>query len=97
MQRKYYLTNFSKFLNVLPAFTFARAIANLLSICLGANIWSCLPSEVLDMQVTPSKLLVSPFPCFCFGNVPPSKASRTFCLPLRSIIAFLRVSPFFIF
>ena len=44
-----------------------------------------------------SKILVSPFPCFTFENIPLSKALRTFCLPLGSIISFLRVSAFFFF
>ena len=38
---------FSKFSDVLPPFTCARAISNLWSICLGVNIWSPSPHFVL--------------------------------------------------
>ena len=38
---------FSKFSDVLPAFTCARAIGNLSSICLGVNILSPCPCIVL--------------------------------------------------
>ena len=36
------LISFSKFSDILPAFTGASAIDNLSSICLGVNILSCL-------------------------------------------------------
>ena len=36
-------------------------------------------------------------PCFLFGKILLSAALRTFCLPWRSIIAFLRVSAFSFF
>ena len=54
----------------------------------------CLQPDTLATQ---SKILFSPFPCFPFGNIPVSKALRTFCLPLKSICAFLRVKAFFSF
>ena len=38
-----YLILFSKFSDVLPAFTFARAIGSLWSICLGVNIFIPFP------------------------------------------------------
>ena len=38
-----FLVSFSKFSDVLPAFTCARAINNLLDICVGVNILSPLP------------------------------------------------------
>ena len=38
-----FLVSFSKFSDVLPAFTCARAINNLLGICVGVNILSPLP------------------------------------------------------
>ena len=53
------LISFSKFSDLLPAFTCARAIGNLQSICLGINIFSC---------VTKSERRVCP--CFSFiGDV----------------------------
>ena len=54
-------------------------------------------SDALVTRATRSKILVSPFPCFPFGNNSLSKALRTFCLTLKSIIAFLRVTSFFSF
>ena len=93
------LISFSKFSDVLPAFTCASAIGNLWKIRLGIHILSCfwfknIRSETLAMQ---SKMLVSSFPCFILGYIPLSKASRTFCFPLRSTIAFLIVSASFLF
>ena len=76
--------SFSKFSYVFPAFTCASAIGNLCSICLGVNILSCL-----------SRILLSSFTCFPFGNISHSKALRMLCLPLRSIIVFLRVIFFY--
>ena len=109
-QHKKYITCliwFSKFSDVLPAFTSASTIGNLWSICLIVHILRCLRSDNLRSKTsttratrplaTRSKILVSPFPCFSFGNIPFSKALRTFCFPLRSIIPFLRVSTFFSF
>ena len=93
------MISFSKFSDVLRAFTCARAIGNLWSIWLGGNILSCLWSVTLrsDTLATRSKILVIPFPYFLFGNIWVSKASRTICLPLKSMIGFLRVSIFFLF
>ena len=85
------LISFSNFSGVLPAFTWANAIGNLWSICLGVNILSCLWLKTL------SKRLLIPFHCFPFGNFPLSKALRSFCFPLRNIIAFLKVIAFFSF
>ena len=84
-----WLISFSKFLDVLPAFTCASAIGNASSVCLGVKILSCLWFKTL------CKIVVRPFPYFLFGKITLSKALRSFCLPLRSIIAFLRVSAFF--
>ena len=88
------LISFSKFSDVLPAFTCANVIVNLWSICLRLNILNCLWSNTV---ATWFKIHVSPFHCFPFGNIPLSKSLKTFCFPLRSIIAFLRVSAFFSF
>ena len=38
-----FLISFNKFSDVLPAFTFAKVIGNLLSICLGVDIFSPFP------------------------------------------------------
>ena len=96
------LISFSNFSDVLPAFACASAIGNLLSICFGVHILNCLwlnnlPSETLATQATRSEILVIPSPCFGFGNISLLKALRTFHLPLRSIITFLRVNAFFFF
>ena len=80
----------NKFSDVLPAFICASTICNFWSIYLGVNILSCLRS---------AKIVSLPFPCVCFpfGNIPFSRSLITFCLPLRSIIAFVRVTSFFLF
>ena len=82
---------FSKFSEGLPAFTCAGAIGNVLSICLGVNIKSWLPSETL---ATPAKILRRPFSCvyFLFGNMPLPNTLRTFWFPSTSIIGILRAS-----
>ena len=60
------LISFSKFSDVLPAFTCARAIGNLSSICLGVNILS----HVAKSERRPS-------PCAAFiGNIILLKALR---------------------
>ena len=58
---------------------------------------SCLWSDALATQCMRCEILVSPFLCFPFGNIPVLKALITFCLPLRGIITFLRASAFFAF
>ena len=76
----------------------------------GVNISRCLLSEILWSEnlapqrllpkrplATLSKVFLGTFPGFCFRNIPFSKALRTFCLPLRSIIAFSVVSILFSF
>ena len=58
------LVSFSKFSDVLPIFTCARAMDNLSSICLGVNICNRI-----------AKLEGRPFPCVSFiGNIPLLKA-----------------------
>ena len=52
---------------------------------------------VQDRIENTCKSFVIPFPCFLFGNVSLSKALRTFYVPSRSIIAFLRVIAVFSF
>ena len=61
---------FSKFSDVLPAFTCARAIGNLWGICLGVNI---LRLEWSEKPV--------PLPVVFIGNILLSKALRTLSLP----------------
>ena len=46
------LSSFNKFLGVLPAFTYAGAIGNLWSICLGLKILRFECSETLAMRTT---------------------------------------------
>ena len=85
---------------LLPTFIYEKAIANLWSIFF-VNIFTCLWSETLWSEILlkwPSwaNILGRCFPCIClpFGNIPLFKSSRTFCLKLRSVIAFLWVSGF---
>ena len=85
--------SFSKFSDVLPAFTCARAVGNLWSICLGVNILSCLHSDTLAARGKYFHIF-SLWLC-SFGRL--SKTLWTFCLPLRSIIAFLRIIAIFTF
>ena len=73
------------------AISCAIAIGNLRSICLGINVLSCLWCKIL------SKILVSAFLCFPFRNILLSRALKTFWLPLRSIIANLKVRFSFFF
>ena len=49
--------SFSKFSDVLPAFTCARAIGNLRSICLGVNILSPSPCVTFIRNISLSKAL----------------------------------------
>ena len=49
------IISFSNFSDVLPAFTCARAIGNLRSICLGVNILS--PSPYFVLYVDSDKIL----------------------------------------
>ena len=49
----YYLMYFSKFSYVLPAFTCANAIGNLLSICLKVNTLSPLSCVAFPINILP--------------------------------------------
>ena len=93
------LISFSTFSDVLPAFTCARAISNLWNLCL--VFWAAYGRTPYGQRgatrATWSEVLQSPFTCFLIRNIPLLKALRTFYLPLGSIIAFLRVFPFFSF
>ena len=70
------LITFSKFSDVLPAFTGASAIGNLSRICLGVNILSSvrlknLRSETLVTRVTRAKSEERPLPFVTFvQNIP---------------------------
>ena len=55
--------SFSKFSDVLPAFTCARVISSLWSICLGVNILRGVRSQTL---ATWAKSKGHTCPCFCF-------------------------------
>ena len=80
--------SFSKFSDVLPAFTCGSAIGILWSICLGVWHFSCL-----------DKPRGCAFPCVCFsiGNILLTKSLKTFCLPLRSLFEFWKLRAFFLF
>ena len=93
------LISFSKFSDVLPTFTCAKAIGNLWSICVGLNSLSCLWSDTVESKTlaTWSEILISPFSCFLNENISLSKALWIFWHPLGSIIVFLKVSTFFSF
>ena len=73
---------FSKFSDVLPAFTYARAIGKFWSICLGVNILNCvrsktLWSKTLVTQAKRAKLDGRPLPFVAFiGNIFILNASR---------------------
>ena len=82
------LISFSKFSDVLLAFTCARAIGNLWSICLGVTILKLKWSETLSEK---------PVHLILIGNNLLSKAVRTLSLPPKKIISFLRTSFFLVF
>ena len=65
----------STFSAVFLVFTCIGAVGNLLSICLGANILSCLWSETLTRQ---AESKICPFPCVCYfyQKYPTFKARR---------------------
>ena len=65
---------FNKLFQLLPAFTYARAIGNLWSICLGVSTLS-LEWSKFEKSV----------PIFFIGNILLSKASGTLSLPSKSI------------
>ena len=77
------LISFSKFSDVLPAFTCVRAISNLWSICLGVNF--------LRLKWSKSE---KPVPSIFIRNILPSKALRTLFLPSKRLHKFLRTSYF---
>ena len=66
------LTSFSKFSDVLPAFTCARTIGDLGNICLRVNILRLEWSKTLSEKPAPSIFI---------GNILLSKALRTLSLP----------------
>ena len=51
------LISFSKFSDVLPAFTCARAIGNLWNICLGVNVFSSFPYDGFNRNMPLLKAL----------------------------------------
>ena len=61
------MISFSRFSDVLTAFTYARAIGNLWNICYAANILSCVWSKTLLSQnlATRTKSNGSPLPLSC--------------------------------
>ena len=75
------LVSFSKFSDMLPAFTCARAIGNLWRICLGDVLR-------LDLSKTLSEKHV---PSIFIGSLPLSKASRTLSLQSKSAYKSLRI------
>ena len=75
------LVSFSKFLEVLPAFTYARANGNLWNICLGVNIFNRVLSKTLATRAKSkghkTNIPGHTFPSVAFiGNIPPLKALR---------------------
>ena len=85
---KIYLTSFSKFLDVLPAFTCVKSIGNVWSICLGVNIFR------LEWSTTLSE---KPICSIFIGNSLLSKGSRTLSLTSKSASKFLRTYIFYVF
>ena len=74
------LISFSKFSDVLPAFTCARAFGSLSSIYLGVNILRLEWSRVAKSG--------KPVPSICIGNILFQKVSRTLSLPSKSAYKF---------
>ena len=83
-----FLISFSKFSDVLPAFTCAKAIDNHWSICLGVNIFRLEWSETLSKK---------PVPAIFIGNILLSKALRTLSLTSERLYKFSRTSSFYCF
>ena len=79
------LISFSKFSDVLPAFTCARVIGNLSSICLGVNILILEWSETLSDK---------PLPSIFIGNILLSKALKILPLLSKRLHKFLKTSTF---
>ena len=82
------LISFSKFSDVLPAFTFARAIGYLWSISLEFNILRLKWSETLSEK---------PVSSIFIGNTLLPKALRTLSLPSKRLYKAQRTSFFFCF
>ena len=83
------LISFSKFSDVLPAFTCARAFGSLSSIYLGVNILRLEWSRVAKSG--------KPVPSICIGNILFQKVSRTLSLPSKSAYKFFWISFLFCF
>ena len=83
-----FLISFTKFSDVLPAFTCASAIGNLRSIYLGIKILRLELFKTLSKKPVDSIFIV---------NILLSKASRTFSLSSKSAYKFSRTSFFFYF
>ena len=73
------LISFNRFSGLLPAFTYARAIGNLWSICLGVNI--------LSLERSVFKI---PKPLDFIENILLSKPSRIISLASKKLYKFLR-------
>ena len=83
-----FLISFSNFPDVLTAFTCARAISNLWSICLGVNILRLEWSETMSEKTVPSIFI---------GNILLSEALKNLSLPTKIFYKLSRTSPFFCF
>ena len=80
--------SFNKFLNVLPACTYAKAISNIWIICLEVNILT------LDWSHNFSE---KPIPSISIGNILLWKAPEPFSLSLKNVYKFFKRSSLFYF
>ena len=89
--------SFSKFSDVFSAFTYARAIDELWTSCLGVNILSCLRTETLDTRATWAKSNGCPFVCVCFlfETFCFQKDEKNFCFYLIRFSEFWKLSASF--
>ena len=86
-QRIYDLTDlFSKFSDVLPAFTYVSAISDLCSTCLSVNVLISVPRVCFLIGIfegVDHVFLLSSTPITFIRNILPLKGLRTFSLPLK--------------
>ena len=91
-----FLISFSKFSDLLPAFTCASGIGNLWSNCFVVNILICLHSEILTTQATrgKSKGIPLPFCCLLKSRIFPTISTISFWFSFSGIF-FILISFFY--
>ena len=88
--------SFSKFSDVVPAFTCARAIGNLWNICLRVNILSCLRSATLATRAK-FKWCLFLFVCLFYWKYSTFKAIKMFLSSTKMLCLFSKSAIFFSF